>query len=204
MKTILTQDAKEAAKKSLKVIDSAAEMVVDFLDKSNNLANDDSLTDTIDVISVKLAPQQSIDILDKINGSWEITKDVMARNLIESKRRDLWTQLSNNYPQEFQKVDRYHYDESTRNLTEIYGPKSWTQFICFINEHLTAKEKEFADLLKGGECSEFSQLSSKIHEHQNMLTLAKIISELREHKIEYSKLFENVYNDTVENILSNK
>lgn len=151
VKPILTQNAKKATEESVKVIENTTDMVVDFLDESGNLATDDSLTDTIDLACVKVVPPHSISILDKIDGNWEITRDVLARNLIEGKRRELWTRLSNNYPHEFQKVDRYDCDESTEELIEIYGPKSWSHFIRFIKEHLTAKEKEFADILKGGE-----------------------------------------------------
>ena len=97
-------------------------------------------------------------------------------------------------------ISEYSYDKVTKVRSEIYQPKSWTEFIDYITPKLNDTERKYIDLLTD-ERSGYSWYNILSANTNDIHSIALAVSETIENNEKLSALFFLVYKCNVDDIL---
>ena len=130
-------------------------------DHNEQLGEDSAMTNYIEFVEAELEEDLNLDkLIDKFNMCWETQKAVSLRGLIEHQRNYLWKIYSDGYPKDDQDIASYDYDKVSKQRIPIWKPKSWEQFIDYLQPMLPKEHQTYLELLEGGGNSEYGQLSA--------------------------------------------
>mmetsp|Transcript_22647 Transcript_22647/g.20569 ORF Transcript_22647/g.20569 Transcript_22647/m.20569 type:complete len:234 (-) Transcript_22647:69-770(-) len=188
-------------------LDGTVNMEVEFINENKSICLMNHSTDSIKAIGVSL----ETDTLKKLNNriaDIENARDkwlnqeylTSLRVLIERAREYYWNLYSIDYYNSFNSHDLTNFiskyskfNEESYTKEELFKPNYWSHFVKFVK----TKDQDsgsFIDVIKGGNASEYSNLSDNVH-LRNEIDIADAVRNSKDQK--YIKLFQVVFNKSV-------
>jgi hypothetical protein len=124
-----------------------------------------------------------------------ILKTLRTRQLIDAGRNLFYAQYGVDYES---KCPDAVYNHPANGMS----PRSWTDFVNFASNKKRHGRASFWYLLKGGDYSEFSNLSNTIH-HANRYEIAEYFKRAGKSQGDYGDLFEKVFDSTINEVCPN-
>ncbi len=124
-----------------------------------------------------------------------ILKTLRTRQLIDAGRNLFYAQYGAIYES---KCPDAVYNHPANGMS----PRSWTDFVNFASNKKRHGRASFWYLLKGGDYSEFSNLSNTIH-HANRYEIAEYFKRAGKAQGDYGDLFEEIFHSTINEVCPN-
>ena len=151
--------------------------------------------------SVKVIEKGMIELRKDIDHlKTSIAAPIRYRQLIEQKRCDIWkehgTKFTEAYPDSVAEYSRF--SKLDRCRIKYALPKSWCEFLFFVEDEKSTKLPTYWSILEGREGGDFNELSKAIHSLPSKEDFLRSVHPTGS----YADLFADVYGITVEDCLA--